>query len=233
MWRSAGSGPVNPQDLNRYAYALNNPLTYTDPTGHHPWTLLVAGGPVGGTVAVSCLLFFAAVAAGGIIIGESIRHAATDGQGPRLPSFSTDTGGQPADPGGLEPNDFPPKPSGIDPRNSDDIPGIRDPTSRSQLRINLEKAGIRPPSSMANPQAHHNLPWKFREWFAGPGRGLNVNDPQFGRWVSGTPPGSHQRWTAVYEQEWAQFIRANPHATRQQVLAFLDELLKSGRFPSQ
>jgi pyocin large subunit-like protein len=34
MWRSAGSGPVNPQDLNRYAYALNNPLTYTDPTGH-------------------------------------------------------------------------------------------------------------------------------------------------------------------------------------------------------
>ncbi|MEJ5343813.1 MAG: hypothetical protein WHS83_02770 [Chloroflexus sp.] len=34
MWHSAGSGPVNPQDLNRYAYALNNPLTYTDPTGH-------------------------------------------------------------------------------------------------------------------------------------------------------------------------------------------------------
>ncbi len=34
MWRSAGSGPVNPQDLNRSAYALNNPLTYTDPTGH-------------------------------------------------------------------------------------------------------------------------------------------------------------------------------------------------------
>jgi hypothetical protein len=53
---------------------------------------------------VSCLLFFAAVAAGGIIVGESIRHAATDGQGPRLPPFSTDTGGQPADPGGLEPD---------------------------------------------------------------------------------------------------------------------------------
>ncbi|ABY36848.1 MAG TPA: hypothetical protein DEF43_14270 [Chloroflexus aurantiacus] len=36
MWRSAGSGPVNPQDLNRYAYALNNPLTYTDPLRHLP-----------------------------------------------------------------------------------------------------------------------------------------------------------------------------------------------------
>ncbi|HQK15695.1 MAG TPA: RHS repeat-associated core domain-containing protein [Anaerolineae bacterium] len=27
--------PANPQSLNRYAYALNNPLRYTDPTGHY------------------------------------------------------------------------------------------------------------------------------------------------------------------------------------------------------
>jgi len=27
--------PGNPQALNRYAYALNNPLRYTDPTGHY------------------------------------------------------------------------------------------------------------------------------------------------------------------------------------------------------
>ncbi len=27
-------GPQNPQALNRYCYALNNPLRYTDPTGH-------------------------------------------------------------------------------------------------------------------------------------------------------------------------------------------------------
>jgi hypothetical protein len=32
----AGSpwGPANPQALNRYAYGLNNPLRYTDPSGH-------------------------------------------------------------------------------------------------------------------------------------------------------------------------------------------------------
>ncbi|MBA3945260.1 MAG: RHS repeat-associated core domain-containing protein [Herpetosiphonaceae bacterium] len=28
-------GPANPQALNRYSYVLNNPLRYTDPTGHY------------------------------------------------------------------------------------------------------------------------------------------------------------------------------------------------------
>ncbi|MBA3943796.1 MAG: hypothetical protein H0X37_04460 [Herpetosiphonaceae bacterium] len=28
-------GPANPQALNRYSYTLNNPLRYTDPTGHY------------------------------------------------------------------------------------------------------------------------------------------------------------------------------------------------------
>jgi hypothetical protein len=31
---NAPMGPANPQALNRYAYVLNNPLRYVDPTGH-------------------------------------------------------------------------------------------------------------------------------------------------------------------------------------------------------
>jgi RHS repeat-associated protein len=32
--QAAPWGPANPQALNRYSYVLNNPLKYTDPTGH-------------------------------------------------------------------------------------------------------------------------------------------------------------------------------------------------------
>jgi RHS repeat-associated protein len=31
------SGFANPQNLNRFSYALNNPVRYTDPTGHSPY----------------------------------------------------------------------------------------------------------------------------------------------------------------------------------------------------
>ena len=32
--------PYNPQALNRYSYALNNPVKYTDPTGHYVETTI-------------------------------------------------------------------------------------------------------------------------------------------------------------------------------------------------
>jgi len=39
--------PTNPQNYNRYAYCLNNPLKYTDPSGEFIWAIaamiLVAG----------------------------------------------------------------------------------------------------------------------------------------------------------------------------------------------
>jgi len=38
-------GPGNPQALNRYSYVQNNPLRWTDPSGHClPWCAIVIGG---------------------------------------------------------------------------------------------------------------------------------------------------------------------------------------------
>jgi hypothetical protein len=105
-------------------------------------------------------------------------------------------------------------------------PATTPPTDRGGLRTAMGQA----PPDLPNPQAHHDLPWVFREWFAGAGRGLNVNDPAFGRWVSGTPPGNHQRWTAAFEAEWRTFIQRNPNATRQEVLDLMHELRGDPRF---
>ena len=115
-------------------------------------------------------------------------------------------------------------------RNGSTIKAIDPPSDRGGLRRVMEKAGTKPPG-MVNSQAHHNLPWKFREWFAAEGRGLNVNDPRFGRWVEGSPPGQHQNWTRAYEDVWAGWIQRNPNATQQQVLDFLNQLLSSGTYP--
>ena len=38
----------DPQQLNRYSYARNNPLKYTDPSGH--WLHIVIGGVIGGII---------------------------------------------------------------------------------------------------------------------------------------------------------------------------------------
>jgi RHS repeat-associated protein len=70
--QQAGSpwGPLNPQALNRYSYVLNNPLRYTDPSGH--WTL-----SVGFTFRI------------GLLGGASFSAGATiDGQG-NLASYTT------------------------------------------------------------------------------------------------------------------------------------------------
>jgi RHS repeat-associated protein len=48
--------PYNPQDLNRYSYVRNNPLRYTDPSGHIAWVPIIiigAGAAYGGTEAVA------------------------------------------------------------------------------------------------------------------------------------------------------------------------------------
>lgn len=67
-------------------------------------------------------------------------------------------------------------------------------------------AGDTPPTNLRNPQAHHDMIWDERFWFAM--HGFDVNDPQFGRWVEGTPPGDHQRWSKRFSDAWTAFVGA-------------------------
>ena len=70
-------GPASPQALNRYSYVQNNPVRYTDPTGH--WVITLSyGGRVAGMLSGS--------ASGGIAFdGTSWRNYATGGYGVAYP----------------------------------------------------------------------------------------------------------------------------------------------------
>jgi hypothetical protein len=75
-WSQGGGGPANPQDLNRYAYVLNNPVRNTDPTGH--CTGSVSATPTPGSTSNAC--------------SSSNRGSSTGSQGGR--GNTTSTGSQ-------------------------------------------------------------------------------------------------------------------------------------------
>jgi hypothetical protein len=62
------------------------------------------------------------------------------------------------------------------------------------------------------------------------GHSLDVNNPDYGRWVEGTPPGDHQDWSREFNDTWNQFIENNPNASRDEVLDFMKELRNDPRF---
>jgi hypothetical protein len=66
LWATDGGGPQNPQDLNRYRYVNNNPVRYTDPTGHCIGPVLILCGAAAATAAKA--LFDAAVVTVGVVM---------------------------------------------------------------------------------------------------------------------------------------------------------------------
>jgi hypothetical protein len=67
MWWQRGAA-ADPQQLNRYSYASNNPLRYTDPSGHCvPGPILVV------CIGLKALIDAATVAVGAYLIADSAR----------------------------------------------------------------------------------------------------------------------------------------------------------------
>ncbi len=75
-----GGGPFNPQDLNRYSYARNNPVRYTDPTGHCPLcapalTLFAGFGITVSAPVVAAIVAVVSVAAIGVFLSDANNRA--------------------------------------------------------------------------------------------------------------------------------------------------------------
>jgi RHS repeat-associated protein len=109
--------PANPQSLNRYSYGLNNPVRYTDPTGHAPCLDCIGGGGGTGWPFAAALAAYHLAVDLGITLQEAaamIEQApaiadrllqAAEGTSSAGNTSPVDPGGTPADPGGLDPND--------------------------------------------------------------------------------------------------------------------------------
>jgi hypothetical protein len=96
----------------------------------------------------------------------------------------------------------------------------------------MEKENITKPANLKNPQAHHDFPQKFRDKFLA--AGIDIDDPQYGRWVEGSPEGNHQRWTREYNDIWENFFKDNkdipPKELKELIKAKRQELIKDPRF---
>ena len=78
------------------------------------------------------------------------------------------------------------------------VKAITAPTNRNALKNAMGDAPF------DGAQAHHGLPWNYKNWFAG--KGLNVNDPKYGALVKGGGNGGHQSWSKAYDKVWRDFI---------------------------
>jgi hypothetical protein len=96
---------------------------------------------------------------------------------------------------------------------------MANPTKHGDLRARMGE----PPFPGA--EAHHELPWELKDWFAK--RGLNVNDPAYGKWVD---PVAHDQWTPAYRNEWIQYINDKPNATKAEVLLKLRWIRLLGKY---
>lgn len=94
-WSTSGSGPANPQDLNRYSYGLNNPVRNTDPSGHCIWDACLVEATLV-TVAVLAVVAVAASPNSGVDLGD---YDWTDWSIPALSSATNDAAGTNPDPG--------------------------------------------------------------------------------------------------------------------------------------
>ena len=91
---------VNPQNLNRYSYVLNNPLRYTDPSGHCPQCAIAAAaapfGPPGWVVGGVAALAVTASAGGQMFVwgpnAEGNREAVSDAWNGLVDSVKTRAG---------------------------------------------------------------------------------------------------------------------------------------------
>lgn len=101
---------------------------------------------------------------------------------------------------------------------------IQAPKSRGGLKSAMEKSSRKP--TLYKVEAHHDLPWKHKVWFAR--RGIDVNNPAFGRWVAASDHDLwHKRAMPKFNEFWENWFRTEPAGTTFTIQQIIDKLAEA------
>jgi RHS repeat-associated protein len=199
----------NPQTWNKYSYVLNNPLKYTDESGHILDTILDVGFVVwdvvelvrtpswenAGTLGVDVVCALIPFATGGGLVIKGVKN------GDNIFKVLKDVASQV--------------------NNIKDAwkMGIKNPWS---FRGKLQKLTGMSDKMAKGMEAHHILPQALEDKFISRfGNDFDINNPFWGTWVK---KGEHQKWSYQYQKDWEEWLNKNPKARIEEVMKKAEEL---------
>jgi len=199
----------NPQAWNKYSYVFNNPLKYTDNSGHILDTILDVGFVVwdiielvrtpswenAGYLGADLVCAFIPFATGGGLAVKGVMHG--DDILKSVKAFIKN----------------------IDIVKEAAKIGIKNPYSfRGKLQLLTGKSD----QMVKGLEAHHVLPKTLEDQFKSRfGNEFDINNPIWGAWVK---KGEHQKWSHQYQKEWDDWLTKHPRATIEEVMDFAQKL---------
>jgi RHS repeat-associated protein len=207
--------PYDPQQINRYSYVRNNPLKYTDPSGHNPLLLLAAAAYV--AIAPELPAITQEMYLNMNMITATISNAIADYQ--KNPSWGQGVLS------GFDTLSVMPG-VGLIGAGVKDVSmgskvgeGMFKPFTSANFRSNLvELTGENP----AFAQAHHVFPQKasLAEQFGK--AGIDIHNPIYGSWWNSTPGlvGNHPSMASEYNKIWTDFFAPGAYRSQDQIFDF-------------
>jgi RHS repeat-associated protein len=181
---------TNPQALNRFTYVLNNPLKYTDPTGHGWWSIVTDIASIAFDT-VQLVKDPSLANAGWLALDVALTclPGIPAGAGPLAKGISKGVKFLSKGEKAIEDAD----------KTAEGIKFLA--KTSDNFRTNLMRLTGKTKDAVDTLQAHHVLPQEFAKDFKN--AGLDVNDPIFGSWVDS----SHQKWSKAYNDEWRKLLK--------------------------
>jgi RHS repeat-associated protein len=196
----------DPQQLNRYSYARDNPYKYTDPSGNYIESALDIGFISWDISEISQdptnWINYASL--GLDVMGLSLPFATGLGEGFKIGVKGLNKVDNIGDTVLISDK----AQSSI--KAVDKTKDLIQPFSKSNFRKNLL---IQSGESGINKEAHHNLPQQFKDKFSN--LGINVHDPKFGSLVEKM---EHRQTASAFNRAFKQFFKESQVISYNQVL---------------